>query len=156
MKNVFTLIIFVLFATGLITNAQGQNNTRVDQFNIKKGVAIQGYDPVAYFTEGKAVKGDEQFAASVNGVTYHCSSLENKKLLLAKPQKYEPQYGGWCAYAMGDSGDKVKIDPETFKIIDGKLYLFYHTFFSNTLKKWNKNESTLNAKADKNWETIFK
>ena len=62
---------------------------------------------------------------------------------------------GWCAYAMGAKGEKVSIDPETFKIINGKLYLFYNSYFNNTLKSWNKNEPTLKAKADVNWKRIY-
>ena len=69
---------------------------------------------------------------------------------------YEPQYGGWCAYAMGTSGEKVKVDPETFKIIDGRLFLFYNAFFNNTLNSWNKDEKNYHTKADQNWKTILK
>ena len=71
------------------------------------------------------------------------------------PTRFLPQYGGWCAYAMGDSGEKVKIDPETFKIIDGKLYLFYNFYFTNTLTKWNRDESNLKQKADQNWKKVI-
>ena len=72
------------------------------------------------------------------------------------PAGFEPQYGGWCAYAMGSSGEKVEINPETFKIVEGKLYLFYNAFFNNTLKSWNKEEAQLKAKADSNWKKIIK
>ena len=72
------------------------------------------------------------------------------------PTKYEPQYGGWCAYAMGAKGEKVEINPETFKIVDGKLYLFYNRFFSNTLTDWNKDEAHLKKQADVNWQKTFK
>lgn len=75
---------------------------------------------------------------------------------MASPEKYEPEYGGWCAYAMGESGEKVKIDPETFKIVNGKLYLFYNFFFNNTLKDWNIDEKHLKLKADKNWKMLIK
>ena len=70
------------------------------------------------------------------------------------PTQYEPQYGGWCAYAMGSKGEKVPIDPETFKITNGKLYLFYNKFFNNTLTSWNKDEPGLMNKANGNWKTI--
>ena len=73
----------------------------------------------------------------------------------ASPAKYEPQYGGWCAYAMGATNEKVEIDPETFKIINGKLYLFYHSWTNNTLKTWNKDEGNLKPKADVNWTKTF-
>jgi hypothetical protein len=85
------------------------------------------------------------------GVTYYFSTVQNRELFKANPLKYEPQFGGWCAYAMGENGEKVSVDPETFKIIDGKLYLFYNKFFNNTLKEWNKNENALKQKAEQNW-----
>lgn len=66
-----------------------------------------------------------------------------------------PQYGGWCAYAMGETGDKVKIDPETFRITDGKLYLFYNFRGNNTLIPWKQNELPLMEKANKNWNTKY-
>ncbi len=69
---------------------------------------------------------------------------------------YEPQYGGWCAYAMGNSGEKVEVDPETYKIVDGKLYLFYNKYFTNTLKSWNKDEAKLKSKADESWKNFYK
>ena len=65
-------------------------------------------------------------------------------------------FGGWCAYAMGDNGEKVDIDPETFKIIDGKLYLFYNAYFNNTLNSWNKDEKNLKNKANNNWSKLLK
>jgi hypothetical protein len=89
-----------------------------------------------------------------NGATYYFLSDENKSKFVANPTQFEPKFGGWCAYAMGDSGEKVKIDPETFKIVDGKLYLFYNFFFNNTLKDWNENEKVLKQKADENWSKI--
>ena len=71
------------------------------------------------------------------------------------PQKYEPAYGGWCAYAMGAKGQKVSVDPETFKIVDGRLNLFYNKFFNNTLEDWNKDEGNLKKKAEANWQKIY-
>jgi YHS domain-containing protein len=134
-----------------------QQTIRKAQFNIdKNNVAVSGYDVVAYFTQNKAVKGDKQFAVSAEGVLYYFSSQANKELFLKDWKKYEPQYGGWCAYAMGANGEKVETDPETFKITDGKLYLFYHSWTNNTLTKWNKDETNLKTKADKNWVNFFK
>ena len=132
-----------------------QNPIPLRHFNLEKGVAVQGYDPVAYFIQNKAVKGSKSFATLTDGVTYYFSSATNKELFLKNPKMYEPQYGGWCAYAMGSSGEKVEIDPETYKIVNGKLYLFYHTWINNTLTKWNTDESSLKAKADKNWQKII-
>ena len=129
---------------------------RVKQFNLDDKVAISGYDPVAYFKSNKAVKGNKNLSVYNQGVIYYFSSAENKEEFKKNPFKYEPEYGGWCAYAMGAKGEKVSIDPETFKIVNGKLYLFYNSFFNNTLKSWNKDEANLKAKADVNWTKIFR
>jgi len=152
MKNIIASILLLAINTG-IANAQAVLRTK--GFNLEKGIGIQGYDPVAYFTLNKAVKGSKQFSVSAEGITYYLSSAANKELFLKDYKKYEPQYGGWCAYAMGATNDKVDIDPETFKIVDGKLYLFYHSWINNTLTKWNKDEGNLKAKADKNWTLLF-
>lgn len=137
--------------------AKAQNtNLRTHKFNTDKNhLAILGYDPVSYFTAGKAEKGKKEFSVVADGITYQFATEKNKELFKNNYTKYEPQYGGWCAYAMGAKGEKVEIDPYTFKIIDGKLYLFYNAFFNNTLKSWNKDEAALKQKADKNWEKIF-
>lgn len=149
MKNILILFVAFLSAT---TFAQ---NSRASQFNLENKTAIQGYDPVAYFTQKKAVKGKTTIAATYEGVTYNFSSQANKDIFLKNPGGYEPQYGGWCAFAMGDYGKKVEIDPETFKVLDGKLYLFYNAYFNNTLKSWNKDEVNLKKKADANWKKII-
>ena len=128
---------------------------RSKQFNLENGLAIQGYDPVVYFTQNKAVEGNKQLTTVFEGVTYRFSSAANKELFSKDPKKYEPQYGGWCAYAMGATGEKVEVDPETFKILNGKLYLFYHSWTNNTLTKWNKDEPNLRSKADKSWTVFF-
>jgi YHS domain-containing protein len=153
MKSIVLLAI-ALFT--LIAVASGQSIKRQKEFNLSgKHLAIEGYDPVAYFTQGKAIKGKASFVVSHDGVIYNFSSAENKSAFLAQPSKYEPQYGGWCAYAMGATGEKVSIDPETFKIVNGKLFLFYNKFFTNTLKSWNKDERNLNTKADAAWAKLF-
>ncbi len=158
MKSQYTKILYtasaIVLSVALTTYGQGSLRARL--FNLDHGVAIQGYDPVSYIVEGKAVKGKREIALNQEGVTYLFSSEANKELFAKNGAAYEPQYGGWCAYAMGASGEKVEVDPETFKVVDGKLYLFYNSFFNNTLPKWNKAESDLKAKADKNWMTLFK
>jgi YHS domain-containing protein len=128
---------------------------RTKQFNLDDGVAIRGYDPVCYFSQNKALKGNKELSFSDHGIKYYFATESNRRLFQADPQKYEPQYGGWCAYAMGHDGSKVDIDPETFKIINGKLFLFYNHFFNNTLKSWNQDESGLHARADANWQKIL-
>jgi YHS domain-containing protein len=154
MKRLFTLTIISLSLTTLVV-AKDTTTIRKKNYNLEKGVAIEGYDPVAYFTENKAIKGSKDLAVSFQGVTYYFSSVANKEAFKNNPSKYEPQYGGWCAYAMGREGSKVEVDPETFKIIDNKLYLFYNKYFNNTLKSWNKDEVNLKMHAGANWQKIF-
>ena len=149
------LTLFVLLFVSIASFAQNDSK-RIAQYNLENKVAILGYDPVAYFNVGKAVKGKKEIAANYQGVIYKFSSNENKDAFVKNPSKYEPQYGGWCAYAMGSAGEKVEINPETFKIIDGKLYLYYNAYLNNTLKSWNKDESNLKSKADNNWKKIYK
>ena len=140
----------------MLTFSLAQTTPRAKAFNVEKGIGIQGYDPVAYFNQNKAVKGNPSLSANAEGIIYYFSTQANKDLFIKNYKKYEPQYGGWCAYAMGATGEKVEIDPETFKVEDGKLYLFYHSWTNNTLPKWNANEATLKPNADKNWSTLFK
>lgn len=153
MHHLRAILLLVCLAAGLSANAQKDQRTK--KFNLENRVAIQGYDPVAYFTLNKAVKGKKEIASEAEGIIYYFSSVANRDLFVKNYKAYEPQYGGWCAYAMGFSGEKVEIDPETFKILDGKLYLFYHSWTNNTLPKWNKDEKNLKGKADKNWNVIF-
>ena len=152
MMRITLAIIFSL----LLINVQGQDNTeaRKKEFNLNGAVAIQGYDPVAYFSQHKAIKGSKEFAIYHQGITYYFASANNKEEFKKNPSHFEPQYGGWCAFAMA-KGEKVNVDPETFKITNDKLYLFYNKFFNNTLKDWNKDENNLRSKADKNWKNIY-
>jgi len=154
MKYLFGLITLLVFSSSAI--AQDVGALRKKHFNLDNGIAIKGYDPVAYFTQDKAVKGKKELAVSHQGILYYFSSEANKETFKAAPFKYEPEYGGWCAYAMGQNGEQVSVDPETFKIVNGKLYLFYNRYFTNTLKDWNKNEATLKKNADINWPKLFK
>lgn len=150
------LVLLCCAIFSLSMRGQDINQLRRKHYNTEKSLAIAGYDPVCYFTEGKARKGQKQFSYQYGNVIYFFSDRRNLELFKSSPDKYEPQFGGWCAYAMGNTGEKVEVDPKTFKIIGGKLYLFYHTFFNNTLDTWNNNESTLLPKAHANWKKLFK
>ena len=140
--------------TALVILVQGFSQTselRKKHFNVKNNIALEGYDPISYF-DGKPVDGKEELKFSHEGIVYLFSSQANLNKFKSKPALYEPQYGGWCAYAMGESGEKVKVDPETFKILNGKLYLFYNFWGNNTLEEWNKNEKKLLQSGDANWK----
>src|SRR5689334_804948 len=155
MKTKALLITLVLGFITMNGIAQDPSAQRKKEYNLEDNVAISGYDPVTYFFLNKAVKGKKELSYTYQGVTYRFSNGGSLEEFKKTPSKYEPEYGGWCAYAMGAKGEKVTIDPATFKIINGKLYLFYNSFFNNTLKSWNKDESVLKAKADANWKKIY-
>jgi len=121
-----------------------------------KGVFLDGYDVVAYFEAGKAMKGKKKYAAEHNGVTFRFSDEENMKAFQEDPEKFLPKYGGWCAYGVGAAADKFEVDPHNFKIVEGELYLFYNGEKGNTLTLWNEDEPALMKQADANWETMEK
>lgn len=113
--------------------------------------AIRGYDPVAYFTENKPVKGSKDFSLTHNGAKWFFSSQENLETFKANTDKYTPQYGGYCAYAVS-SGSTASIKPEYFTIHDDKLYLNYS---KSVYKKWSKDKDDYIQEADANWPKIL-
>jgi YHS domain-containing protein len=144
------LLLSLFVATTTLCCAQDQEK-RLKNYNLDEGLALDGYDPVSYFS-GKAIEGKKQIAVLHKGIKYYFATPANKSAFIADPDKYEPAYGGWCAFAMGESGEKVKVDPETFKIINGKVYLFYNFWGNNTLEDWNDDEAQLKSSADKQWK----
>ena len=116
------------------------------------GVALKGYDVVAYFTEGKPVLGNSEFHYEWNSAQWQFSSAANRDLFAADPSKYAPQYGGYCAFGVSE-GHKAKVDPTVWKIVDGKLYLNYDAGVGN---EWRKDIPGRIAKADKNWPKVMK
>ncbi|MGZ3724312.1 MAG: YHS domain-containing (seleno)protein [Pseudobdellovibrio sp.] len=120
--------------------------------NVHDGVLIYGYDPVSYFS-GKPLKGKAEIKASINGQNYLFANEENKKLFVVNPKKYQPQYEGWCATAVA-KGYKYDIDPENYKVTDGKLYLFYKGWKGDAKKDWVKDEAGNIKKADQNWPEV--
>lgn len=136
----FYFVAFSLFA-------QVKRTTNVNKY----GVALEGYDPVSYFQK-TAIKGNQNIKSFYDGATYFFANSANKAAFDKKPTYYVPQYGGWCAYAVGKTNENVDINPTTYKIKDGKLYLFYNKLFTNTLDLWNKDEQNLLNKAEQNWK----
>jgi YHS domain-containing protein len=120
--------------------------------NTEHGLAIKGYDPVSYFTTGKPTPGLAQFSTTHNGVIYRFSSAENRDRFIATPEKFVPQYGGYCAYAI--SLNKIAdIDPEDWAIIKDKLYL-NNGSLAQTL--WSLDKSGNIARGDQNWPLVPK
>lgn len=138
---------------GFLLNTLFINAQTVD-YNLKKGYVAKGYDVVSYFN-GEAREGDKAYTTTYDSVDFKFSSQENLNTFLLSPEKYIPQYGGYCAYAIAVNSKKVDINPKTFEIRDNKLYLFYNSWGVNTLKKWQENNvKGLQKKADYNWEAI--
>jgi YHS domain-containing protein len=109
--------------------------------------ALRGYDPVAYFTEQKPVKGSAEFTSMHNNATWYFSSAANKSMFDQSPEKYSPQYGGYCAYGMAN-GYVVSSDPAAFSLVDGKLYLNYSLGVRET---WLEDVPGNIDSADENW-----
>lgn len=140
----FILIAFISF------NAFGQQT----DYNLKKGYAAEGYDVTEYFNN-KAVEGNKEFTAEYDGVKFKFVNQANLEKFKKSPAAFVPQYGGYCAYAVADKGKKISVDPETFEIRDGKLYLFYNSWGTNTLEKWNEEGAeALKKKADIEWQSV--
>jgi len=126
----------------------------------KNKIANGGYDMVSYFTDNAAQKGKPEFTVELKGVKYQFVSEEHKNLFKDSPEKYLPVCNGYCAWGVAEKGKKVPVNPETFKLINGKLYLFFNGDFNgslfNTLPEWNKNEAKLLTQLPVNWDKLNK
>lgn len=114
-------------------------------------IAIGGYDPVAYFSQNKPVKGSKKYQTAYNGATWHFASTENLDLFTADPLRYAPQYGGYCAWAVSQ-GYTAKGNPKNWAIHDGKLYLNYD---DDVQKDWNQDRKGFISLADQNWPKVL-
>ena len=123
---------------------------RAGEINEQQGVAIKGYDPVAYFEASRPVPGSPQITTGYKGVTFRFASEANRERFLAAPERYAPQYGGFCAYGAA-GGYKADIDPAAWSIVGGKLYLNYSPRIRST---WNRDQPGYIAKADRQWPQV--
>lgn len=117
-----------------------------------QSVAIKGYDPVAYFTQSKPVKGSAAFTQQYMGATWWFASAADRDQFAAMPEKYAPQYGGYCAYGVS-RGHTVSVDPEAWRVVDGKLFLNYS---KGVQKDWLKDVPGNIKLADRNWPGLHK
>ncbi len=145
MKKQF-LMLFVAFLSAT-TFAQNEKH-----LNIKDKIAIQGFDPVAYFESNIAIEGNKEIKSEYNRAIYYFSSESNKSLFLKNPSYYEPQFGGFCAYGMSE-GYEAPVKPEVFTIVDSKLYLNYNL---KVKEMWSKEQTARIEKAAVNWAKIQK
>lgn len=150
MHQMKTLLTLAFLVFGYAISAQN-----ID-FNTKKGFVVEGFDVVSYFNDTPE-KGKDKFVSTYKGGTFKFASQSHLEAFNKNPEMYIPQYGGYCAYAVAVKGEKVSIDPETYEIRDGKLYLFYNSWGINTLKSWlDESPEALKLEADKNWKHIDK
>jgi hypothetical protein len=141
----------VAFATLALAHGPSLAGTSVNT-GYFGGVAIMGYDPVAYFTEGRPVKGTPGIAYDWLGATWNFAKPEHKELFVSDPVRYAPQYGGYCASGMANSESTANIDPGAWRIVNGKLYLHYDKADASV---WNPDDEKLGvAKADANWPAV--
>ena len=138
------IVLSVVFAFSVLN---GLAQTEI--FSTEAG-AIQGYDPVAFFKESKPVIGKKEFTYSWNGASWYFSIQENLEAFKADPERYAPQYGGWCAYGTAE-GHKSPTQPETWTIVDNKLYFNYNL---EVKKLWTKNQKGLIEQANRNWPKL--
>jgi YHS domain-containing protein len=141
-----TFLLYVVALIAFAVLAPGAEVVNID----KNGLALQGYDPVAYFTDGKSVKGSPEFIASYKGATYQFTSAEHKQLFEKSPAKYEPQFGGFCGYA-ASINKLAPIEVEYFQILHDRLILQHN---KKAWDLWHKDvEGNLNN-ADANWPNL--
>jgi len=143
---VAALSLLVLTAADL----PAQSTTPKTAYNTTRGVALDGSDVVAYFTEGRPVKGSPSFTHTWEQATWRFASAGHRDAFAAAPEKYAPQFGGFCAYGVS-RGYAVDIDPNAWTIVDGRLYLNYSKSVQRT---WDKDRATYIQKADANWPAI--
>lgn len=131
-----------------VANAAGAVNT----LDSPSGAAIKGYDPVAYFTAGRPVRGRPEFSLDHNGARWHFSSADNRRLFEMDPARYVPAYGGYCAYGVAQ-GYLVKIEPDAWAIRDGRLYLNYDR---SVQRQWAADPPAFIKAGDANWPRLIK
>jgi YHS domain-containing protein len=147
-NSVMKKLFLALFVMTLARPVAAQTKTLLNLD--RTGLAIQGYDPVAFFTDGKPVKGNPEFPARYNGALYYFASKEHRDLFKAGPAKYEPSFGGFCAY--GVSRNKlVEIEVDAFQIVDGRLLLQYS---KGVRDDFNKDTKGNLSKANTNWPAL--
>jgi YHS domain-containing protein len=159
MKTAHLILAGILCGAGVTAVAESfdrqpviaQTETLIRYNTTSKGIAIRGTDPVAYFRSGKPVAGSSQWTHVWQGATWQFSSQEHRDLFVANPEQFAPQYGGFCAWAVSQ-GYTAPIDPNAWKIVDGKLYL---NFSKGVQRTWEKDIPGNITKANANWPGVL-
>lgn len=149
LARMIAVVAAVLMAQAMVVTPADAGKARY-YTGLVSGVAVGGYDPVAYFTAKKAVRGSKEFETEWDGVKWRFSSAENRDAFVKSPTSFAPQYGGYCAYAVG-IGQTAKGDPRQWKVVDGKLYLNYNRSIKS---RWERKQSYYIKSGDKNWPKL--
>ena len=157
-KSLMIASLLVLPLTAMSAQAAPTPSIQERYDTLGMGVALGGFDPVAYFPEGggKAAKGFIKRDFKHNGVTYRFISDGNLDRFKANPGKYVPAFNGWCAWAMSELNAKVDVEPTAYEIYKGKLYVFYDHADLNTREMWLKSPDAMVARANTNWKAFAK
>jgi YHS domain-containing protein len=141
---------------GTATADSMRGPSRTSHNLLGEGVGLVGYDPVSYFPEGgsKPEKGLISISAEYDGVTYRFSSEGHKALFQKSPARYAPAYGGWCTWAVAELGKRVDVDPESYVVKGGRLYVFYRDRALDTRAKFLESPDAMLAKAEANWPAL--
>jgi YHS domain-containing protein len=144
-------VLFALGASPFALALPGPARAASPRIYAEDGIAIDGSDPVAYFTEGRPVAGTPEHEVAWNGATWRFASAENRAVFEADPEAYAPQYGGWCAWAVAE-GYTASTIPDAWAIVDGKLYL---NFSRGVQRRWERDIPGNIARADANWPAVL-
>lgn len=150
------LVALMLAFTSVPSLAKGKSAHAYN--TLGESVGLVGYDPVSYFPEGggKPQKGSIKISIEHDGVTYRFASDEHLAAFKRSPEKYLPQYGGWCAWAIAELGKRVDVDPLSYEIRNGKLYVFYRDPGLDTRPMWTPKADEFISKADSKWPALAK
>lgn len=143
MKEIMTIF-------GLVFCSVLQAHAQKSEVYISKEAAINGYDAVAYFTDGKPIKGDTAYSFNWHNATWYFASYDHLEAFKRQPENYAPQFGGYCAYGISE-GHKAPTQPDAWTIVDGKLYLNYN---KDVQQVWKKDQTERIMKANSNWQFL--
>jgi YHS domain-containing protein len=150
MKSLFSILSFSVLLTTLSFSQDNVVTKRTSHFNLQKGIAVKGYDPIVFFKANKATQANGAIACEYNGVKYFFTSTKNLNQFKSTPTRFEPQYGGWCALHMSVDGTQVRANPRHFTVHKGKLYFFAS---AENKSQWEKN--SMEREGNVNWENIM-
>lgn len=152
LRQLTALLASAVIAACVGTPGKVSQTRPVDEINLEHGLALKGYDPVAYFAQGQPVAGDTAISYQWQNATWRFSSAEHREAFMADPERYAPQFGGYCAFAVSQ-GTTADADPHQWAVVDGKLYVNNNAFAK---KLWDQDRPANIVAGDANWPLIPK